>query len=126
MFHGAFCTRHRENEEPEANEILRLTKDSLLQGLSDSDPGNQLTVQNFWSHETRLPLDTIDRLVAMLEAMYSPNTETRYLSYATNLLLEMTSKSPDFNREIFEHPLSECKFEVRLQTTLQSVECVCA
>ena len=72
----------------------------------------RLTVQNFWSHETRLPAETLDRLVAMLEAMYSPSTESQYLSYATNLLLEMTSRSPDYNREIFEHPLSECNFEV--------------
>ena len=104
----------RENEEPEANEILKLTKESLLQGLSDTDLANRLTIQNFWSHETRLPTETIDRLVAMLEAMYSPQTENKYLSYATNLLLEMTSKSPDFNREMFEHPLSQCKFEVNI------------
>jgi hypothetical protein len=50
----------------------------------------------------------------MLEAMYSPVTEQQYLSYATNLLLEMTSKSPDYQREIFEHPLSECKFSVSI------------
>lgn len=74
---------------------------------------SRLTVQNFWSHETRLPGETLNRMVAMLEAMYSPSTESQYLSYATNLLLEMTSKSPDFNREIYERPLSECKFEVR-------------
>ena len=73
---------------------------------------HRLTVQNFWSHETRLPVATLDRMVAMLEAMYVPSTESQYLAYATNLLLEMTSKSPDYNREIFEHPLSECKFEV--------------
>ncbi len=60
----------RENEEAEANEILRTTKECLLRGLSDPDPANQLTVQNFWSHETRLPAETVDRLVAMLEAMY--------------------------------------------------------
>ena len=72
----------------------------------------RLTVQNFWSHETRLPVSTLDRMMAMLEAMYVPSTESQYLAYATNLLLEMTSKSPDYNREIFEHPLSECKFEV--------------
>ena len=57
----------------------------------------------------------------MLEAMYSPQTESRYLSYATNLLLEMTSKSPDFNREMFEHPLSQCKFEVCVRVCV----CVC-
>ena len=72
----------------------------------------RLQVQNFWSSETRLPRGTLDRMVAMLEAMYSPVTEQQYLSYATNLLLEMTSKSPDYQKEIFEFPLSECKFSV--------------
>ena len=109
-----FLFDFRENEESETNEILQLTKESLLQGLSDTDLANRLTIQNFWSHETRLPTETIDRLVAMLEAMYSPQTENKYLSYATSLLLEMTSKSPDFNREMFEHPLSQCKFEVNI------------
>ena len=79
-----------------------------------------LQVQNFWSSETRLPEGTLDRLVAMLEAMYSPVTEQQYLSYATNLILEMTSKSPDYQREIFEHPLSDCKFSVSYIYTRQS------
>lgn len=66
--------------------------------------------------------------------MYSPHTEAEYLSYSTNLLLEKTSKSPDYNRFIYvtiamfekltrfnrilnyfelllkENPLSECQF----------------
>ena len=77
----------------------------------------RLQVQNFWSSETRLPRGTLDRMVAMLEAMYSPVTEQQYLSYATNLLLEMTSKSPDYQKEIFEYPLSECKFSVSLSVS---------
>lgn len=48
----------------------------------------------------------------MFEAMYSPSTEQYFLSYATNLVLEMTSKSPDYQREIFELPLEDCKFQV--------------
>ncbi len=70
-------------------------------------------MQNFWRQENHLPTETIDRMVAMMEAMYTPATENHYLSYSTNLLLEMTSKSADYNRDIFEHPLSECRFEVR-------------
>ena len=42
--------------------------------------------------------------------MYSSQTESEYLSYSTNLLLEKTSKSPDYNRLIYENPLSECTF----------------
>jgi len=72
----------------------------------------RLRVHNFWSHETRLPTGTLERLVTMLEVMYSPDSETQFLSYATNFLLEMTSRSPDYNREMFEQPLSQCKFQV--------------
>ena len=42
--------------------------------------------------------------------MYSPHTESEYLSYSTNFLLEKTSKSPDYNRLVYENPLSECIF----------------
>ncbi|XP_052761107.1 DNA-dependent protein kinase catalytic subunit-like isoform X2 [Mya arenaria] len=101
---------YRDENSPEANKIMLQTKESLLKGLGDEDLHCRLQVQNFWSSEDRLPVGTLDRLVAMLEAMYSPVTEQQYLSYATNLLLEMTSKSPDYQREIFEHPLSACKF----------------
>ncbi len=72
----------------------------------------RVRVSNFWSHETRLPNGTLERLVAMLGCMYSAGMEDQYLSYATSLLLEMTSKSPDYKREIFENPLSECRFQV--------------
>lgn len=78
----------------------------------------RLLVQNFWSSETRVPGNTLDRLVAMLEAMYSPVTEKQFLSYATNLILEMTSKSPDYQREVFESPLEDCKFQVLLALCL--------
>ncbi|ELU11183.1 hypothetical protein CAPTEDRAFT_224273 [Capitella teleta] len=104
--------RERDEAQSESrDEIITLTKDVLLRGLSDDDLTNRLTVQNFWSHETRLPGETVERLVAMLEAMYTPSTELHYLSYATNLLLEMTTKSSDFNRVLFDTPLSECKFQ---------------
>ena len=106
------------------DKIMLHTKAALLQGLGDADPKNRWTVQNFWSDVRRLPEGTLDRMVAMLEAMYSPQTESRYLSYATNLLLEMTSKSPDYQQEIFEKPLSECKFQVRLCSVYSQLFCL--
>ncbi|KAL3877683.1 hypothetical protein ACJMK2_035352, partial [Sinanodonta woodiana] len=102
---------YRDDTSAESNELMVMTKEGLLRGLGEEDLSLRLQVQNFWSSETRLPISTLDRLVAMLEAMYSPVTEQQYLSYATNLILEMTSKSPDYQREIFEHPLSECRFQ---------------
>ena len=68
----------------------------------------------FWNHETRLSSKTMDRLSHLLGVLYSVNTETQFLSCATNLLLELTSRSPDFDRPMFDFPLAECRFEVRL------------
>ncbi|ERE76153.1 DNA-dependent protein kinase catalytic subunit [Cricetulus griseus] len=70
----------------------------------------RLIIRNFWSHETRLPSNTLDRLLA-LNSLYSPKIEVHFLSLATNFLLEMTRMSPDYLNPIFEHPLSECEFQ---------------
>ncbi|KAK2522227.1 Prkdc [Columba guinea] len=95
----------------DSQEILKLAKEILLQGLIDENAELQLIVRNFWSYETRLPANIPDRMLALLNSLYSTKIETQYLSLITNFLLEMTSKSPDYSRKIFEHPLSECKFQ---------------
>ncbi|NXV78034.1 PRKDC kinase, partial [Atlantisia rogersi] len=95
----------------DSQEILKLAKEILLQGLIDDNAELQLIVRNFWSDETRLPTNILDRMLSLLNSLYSTKIETQYLSLITNFLLEMTSKSPDYSRKIFEHPLSECKFQ---------------
>uniref|UniRef100_A0A8C3K0S4 DNA-dependent protein kinase catalytic subunit n=1 Tax=Calidris pygmaea TaxID=425635 RepID=A0A8C3K0S4_9CHAR len=95
----------------DSQEVLKLAKEILLQGLIDENAELQLIVRNFWSDETRLPANILDRMLALLNSLYSTKIETQYLSLITNFLLEMTSKSPDYSRKIFEHPLSECKFQ---------------
>lgn len=51
-------------------------------------------------------------MLTVLQSLYSCQIERCFLSLATNLLLEMTSQSPDFKRNMFEYPLSECTFQV--------------
>uniref|UniRef100_A0A670Y1A7 DNA-dependent protein kinase catalytic subunit n=1 Tax=Pseudonaja textilis TaxID=8673 RepID=A0A670Y1A7_PSETE len=97
--------------DEESSQLLKVAKESLLQGLIDENSGLQLIVRNFWSDETRLPTNTLDRMLSLLRGLYSDKIETQYLSLATNFLLEMTSKSPDYSRKMFEYPLSECKFQ---------------
>ncbi|KAJ7402013.1 hypothetical protein BTVI_90061 [Pitangus sulphuratus] len=97
--------------DDDSKEILKVAKEMLLQGLIDENAELQLIVRNFWSEETRLPTNTLDRMLSLLNSLYSTKIETQYLSLITNFLLEMTSKSPDYSRKIFEHPLSECKFQ---------------
>ncbi|XP_076840848.1 DNA-dependent protein kinase catalytic subunit [Brachyhypopomus gauderio] len=91
--------------------VLSVAKETLLQGLTDENPGLQLHVRNFWSHEQRLPASTLERLCAVLDSLYTARIEERFLSLATDLLLEMTSQSPDYTRNMFEFPLSECTFQ---------------
>ncbi|XP_029002542.1 DNA-dependent protein kinase catalytic subunit isoform X2 [Betta splendens] len=92
-------------------EVLDAAKETLLQGLSEENQGLQLYVQNFWSQEERLPTTTLKRMLQVLQGLYSCQIERCFLSLATNLLLEMTSQSPDFKRSMFEYPLSECTFQ---------------
>ncbi|KAK6293153.1 hypothetical protein J4Q44_G00366540 [Coregonus suidteri] len=92
-------------------EVFNEAKETLLQGLTDRNQGLQLYVRNFWSHEKRLPKATLERMLALLHSLYSSRIEEHFLSLATNLLLEMTSQSPDYTRNMFEYPLSECKFQ---------------
>ncbi|KAM5298283.1 DNA-dependent protein kinase catalytic subunit [Ctenodactylus gundi] len=107
---------HDNYRDPESQtdndslEIFKMAKDVLIQGLIDENPGLQLIIRNFWSHESRLPSNTLDRLLA-LNTLYSPEIEAHFLSLATNFLLEMTSMSPDYPNPMFEHPLSECEFQ---------------
>uniref|UniRef100_A0A8C9DUV3 DNA-dependent protein kinase catalytic subunit n=1 Tax=Prolemur simus TaxID=1328070 RepID=A0A8C9DUV3_PROSS len=96
--------------DDDSQEIFKLAKEVLIQGLVDENPGLQLMIRNFWSHETRLPSNALDRLLA-LNSLYSPKIEVHFLSLATDFLLEMTSMSPDYPNPMFEHPLSECEFQ---------------
>ena len=67
---------------------------------------------DFWNQESRLASNTLSRLTQLLPVLYSTGTEKHFLYHSTNLLLELTSRSPDYNRSMFDQPLSECKFEV--------------
>lgn len=92
-------------------EVLNAAKETLLQGLAEENQGLQLYVRNFWSQEKRLPTATFERMTLVLSSLYTTQIERCFLSLATNLLLEMTSQSPDFQRNMFEYPLSECTFQ---------------
>jgi DNA-dependent protein kinase catalytic subunit len=95
----------------EKDKLLRLTRDHLLGGLSDDAESNRLKLFEFWNQESRLPSDTLGRLTQIFAVLYSPSTESQFLGYTTNLMLELTSRSPDYNRPVFDTPLSECKFQ---------------
>eukprot|EP00731_Ephydatia_muelleri_P028749 Em0020g393a len=92
-------------------ELLAAVRDQLLQGLADDAESIRLKMFDFWNQESRLASDTLGRLTQLLAVLYSTSTERYFLHNSTNLLLELTSRSPDFTRSIFDQPLSECKFQ---------------
>lgn len=99
-------SRKESAMETENNiEILRLSKEVLLTGINDKNTELSLKIMNFWRDESRLPNSTIERLVEILRALYSTKTEKDYLSYSTNLLLQLTSLSPDYTRPLFDSGL---------------------
>ena len=82
---------------------------------------HRLKMYGFWNNESRLSSDTLGRLTQLLAVLYSSSTERQFLYHSTNLLLELTSRSPDYNRSMFDSPLSECKFEVCIAVSSQRV-----
>lgn len=99
-----------EHDE-QGKELLSSVKTQLLRGLADENEALRLEIYSFWNQDTRLSSDTVSRLSQLLAVVYSPDTESSFLSYSTNLMLELTSRSPDYSRSMFDYPLSECRFE---------------
>jgi DNA-dependent protein kinase catalytic subunit len=101
---------NKESSDPIGIRARQMSGETLLRALVDDDEAIRVMAQNFWTEKWQNDASTVDRMVHILNNMYSTKTEAYYLSYATNLLLEKTSKSPDYNRYIYENPLSQCQF----------------
>jgi len=69
---------------------------------------------NFWSDESNLPIHPTAKLLSLLGEFYDPVLdEVNYMTNVINLLLQSASLSPDFERSLFDLPLSECVFQVQ-------------
>lgn len=88
---------------------------SLLKGLTDDQDIISTKLYQFW--DKHLPQDTLHRLLQVLGSLYSTDTESHWVHYTTSLVLELTHKSTDFERTLFE-PLDEGEFkEMHIDTT---------
>jgi len=66
----------------------------------------------YWnSNAQQQDATTSERLRFVLTDLYSPATESKFLSYSTQYLLEATVGTPDYNQKIFKEPLQKCHFE---------------
>ena len=64
-----------------------------------------LRAKNFWAKE--LPALPADRLLSLLRVVWRPDSETDFLSFASNLLLESAEA---LDQPFFREPLAHCEF----------------
>jgi DNA-dependent protein kinase catalytic subunit len=80
-------------------------KGSLIHGLSDSSKMIKDKLAKFWDDQNRLELDPLVRLQQLRDIMYINDEENAWLTNAAFLLLQVSTRSSDFDRKIFEEPL---------------------
>ncbi|XP_050692200.1 DNA-dependent protein kinase catalytic subunit-like isoform X2 [Eriocheir sinensis] len=102
--------------ESEGKPIEVMARVSLLQAMREKDAALKQSVFNFWLEQFK-SLSPPERVLRILQKVYSPESEESFLELAMYILLEETRYSADYQRDIFQHPLTVCKFrEMRVST----------
>ena len=96
---------------PLSESFYHHVREQLLQFLSSKNEFIRVNCRNFWCDAKRLSTSSHHRLLALVDQLYSIKTESEYLNYCTNFLLERTTHNPDYHQLIFEHPLDKCSFQ---------------
>lgn len=65
----------------------------------------------FWADNKRLPLECVDRLLILLDELYSPDIESHFLGNFVSILLESCCTALDYDQKIFQYPLHACEYE---------------
>ncbi len=106
-----FATQIKTSITPVSESFYHHIREQLLQLLSSKNEYIRVNSRNFWCDSKRLSTLSHHRLIALVDQLYSIKTESEYLNYCTNFLLERTTHSPDYNHFIFENPLDKCAFQ---------------
>ncbi|KAK4317884.1 hypothetical protein Pmani_011063 [Petrolisthes manimaculis] len=108
------------DDSSEGKQLLNESSVTLLKGVKEEDAALRQMVLNFWLESSR-ELSLPQRLLHIFQKIYNPESEDSFLQLASYILLEGTSRSADYQREIFHQPLSVCKFkEMRVSTAWQA------
>lgn len=102
---------NRGNNTDTSKEILEECKTVLLNGLMDNDEELRQNIFRFWADDKRLSIKCVDRLLILLDQLYSPDIESQFLGNLVSILLESCYSDLDYNQKIFQHPLHDCQFE---------------
>jgi hypothetical protein len=104
-------TETKTSITPLSETFYHHVREQLLQLLSSKNEFIRVNCRNFWCDPKRLSTSSHHRLIALVDQLYSIKTESEYLNYCTNFLLERTTHNPDYNHFIFENPLDKCLFQ---------------
>jgi hypothetical protein len=77
-------------------------KSALIRGLSDSAKLIRDKLIGFWSDPARLSLDPTIRMQQLMSDLYVKEEEQIWLNNAVYLLMQISAKSSDYNRVIFD------------------------
>lgn len=110
-----------------------LSFELINSGITDNEDDIQNKLFKFWDDERRTPTLSIPRLVSTFRLisfpfyvwycreLFTPEVEDKWLSFSGSLLLNLARGSPDFDRSMFDKPLSECQFRDLRGTFISSV-----
>jgi hypothetical protein len=77
-------------------------KSALIRGLSDLSKVIRDKLTGFWSDPARLSLDPTIRMQQLMSDLYVKEEEQIWLNNAVYLLMQISSKSSDYDRKIFD------------------------
>jgi DNA-dependent protein kinase catalytic subunit len=83
----------------------------LLRGFLDDSTLVRRMLLDYWDDERRLPDKVADRLIECLSSMYRIETESQWVHHTIYLILQLCSRSANFNSPISQFPLGEIQFE---------------
>lgn len=90
----------------------------LIRLLDDNDNNLKTSILAFFCDQCRFTDCTVQRLYNVVQKLYVPEVpDSNFLANANFILMELTSKSPDFKKPLFEKPLKDCVFtDLKLQS----------
>ncbi|XP_012276665.1 DNA-dependent protein kinase catalytic subunit [Orussus abietinus] len=96
------------SEDDDVRQLLDLARKELISGLLDPAENLQEKILRFWSEETQLGERCGERLLNILN-VYSPTVDANFLPLLPLAMLQLASKSIDFERSMFS-PLENCTY----------------
>eukprot|EP00941_MAST-03F_sp_MAST-3F-sp1_P002172 g2172.t1 len=107
-----------QNSMKSNNPITLMVYRLLLRGFRDSAQEVRELLYGFW--DSNLPAFALPRLSSIFETFYDSYGEEEWLQYSGHLMLSLSTKTPDYNRPLFENSLADCVYHEQKVNSLYS------